>query len=113
MRFLILLMLFVVLIVPASTQAAPVPCDDMLFDAGVLVALSGVRVEPNHWQLVDLPYTVDYQLHKGVFLSEVIEVKRGARVVGIATAYNGEPATWSVCRGGNGWKNYLLNRAAK
>ena len=108
MRILILLILFMVLIVPMPTQAAPLPCDESLFSAAGNIALSGAMIEPNHWQLIDLPYTVDYWQHRGKVLSRVVQIKRGSRVVGEAIRYNADAPEWRVCRGGNGWKNYLL-----
>lgn len=110
MRILILLMVITALVVPIPVRAAPIPCDDALFEAAVVVARSGVRLSFNHWQLIDPPYIVDYWRHQGKVLGEVVQIARHDRQLGEATRYNLETPHWEPCSAGNGWKNYLLHR---
>ena len=111
MRVLILVMLFVALVVPMPTLAAAVPCDESLFMAGGNIAREGVMLEVGYWQFSDLPYTVDYSIHRGKYTTHFLQVRRNGKLIGEALQINAEPPVWSVCRGGNGWKNYLLSNA--
>lgn len=110
---MILLIFLMMLIAPLPAAAAPIACNQVLYEAGVETALRGVQLsgKPIHWQLVDLPYTVDYFYIGGVLGEARLEIHRGSKLVGKATVRNSEPAVWGVCKGGNGWKNYLLANA--
>lgn len=113
LRAIACLMFMIILIAPLPATAAPIACNQVLYEAGVNTALRGVQLSshPIHWQLVDLPYTVDYFYIGGVLGEARLEIYRGSRLVGKAIVYKANPANWSVCRGGNGWKNYLLTNA--
>lgn len=111
LRVVALLMFIILLIAPLPAHAAPITCNQALYEAGLDTALLGVQLSggnPIHWQFIDLPYTVDYIYVGGGLGIATLEIHRGARLVGQATVIKSNPVVWSVCRGGNGWKNYLL-----
>lgn len=91
------------------TEAAPTPCDNTLFFAGIITAM-GDPAPPDlnphemHWEFAEGNYRVSYRWTNGAGgYVQRVTVYQGRRTVGVAT--NG---TWSICAKGNAWKRYLL-----
>jgi len=111
LKMLILLMFVVILIAPLPVQAAPIACNETLRGASFRTAILDPDPEISgngfftHWQYTETPYRVEaWSIVQWSGIDYIFEIWRGKKLVG-----KYQDSNWSVCRGGNGWKNYVLS----